>query len=355
MSENILPPLRYCLPMTTIRRERRLPVAGTVTVRVNERLMAQDVVAEAEPGHRRLFIDLARGLGVDEDKVATFLRKQVGERVEAGAVIAGPVGVARRTVRAPSDCRIVAIVGGKMLLEERGRPLHLRAGIPGIVISTDGVRSVILETTGAIVQGVWGNGRQEFGVMRLAGKRPDLVLSSELLGLEARGAILVAGMCQDAEPLEQARKLLLRGLVLGGLSARLIPLVREMPYPVVVLEGFGSLPISQVAYDILATNSGREVALDARQVRPYEEHRPEILIPLPAGEEFDVPSDIVPLARGVRVQVLRPPHRGAIGVVKELPPQAMRFASGAVARCAVVDLQGIGPKPVPLSNLEVVP
>ena len=48
MSEMILPSRTHVIPMTTIRRERILPVPGAATVRVNEKVQAADVIAQAE-------------------------------------------------------------------------------------------------------------------------------------------------------------------------------------------------------------------------------------------------------------------------------------------------------------------
>ena len=95
-----LAPTTHVIPLTMVRRERRMPAPGTILKRAGERISAIDVLAEAEPGPRHFFIDIARGLGVPEREVPKHLVHERGVRIEAGEVIAGPVGISRRTLRA---------------------------------------------------------------------------------------------------------------------------------------------------------------------------------------------------------------------------------------------------------------
>ncbi len=349
-----LAPVKHVIPLTTIRRERLLPVPGTVAVRVREKVQAQDVLAEADAQPRHIFIDVARGLGVAASQVPQLVTRERGERVEIGDIIAGPVGLARRTVRAPADGRIAALSEGRVLFEVRGRSIEVRAGFPAVVVATDGTRLVTVETTGALIQAAWGNGRQDFGVMRVIGDDPGEPLVTDKLDINLRGAVIVAGNCDNPAPLHQATELSVRGLILGSMASDLIPVVRRLPYAVLILEGFGRIPINSAAYALITSNVGREVAVDARPAQPYDPHRPEMIIPLPASREVGLPDEVVLLVPGVRVRVTRDPYHGAVGVVRELLEHAVEFPSGILARSANVELEGIGDVPVPLANLEVL-
>ena len=354
MKSAYLPPVSHVLPLTIVRRERTLPIAGTVTARLNERVQAVDVIAEAETAPRHVFLDLARGLGVSPKEAPGFLVREKGERVEMGDTIAGPVGVARRTVRAPADGRVVAIEGSRVLFEVRGEPIGLRAGMPALVVASDGTQSVTLETTAALVQGIWGNGRQDFGVMRTLGSGPAARMQTDMLDLNLRGAVLIGGTCDQPAPLHQATELMVRGIVLGSITSDLIPVALRLPYPLMITEGFGGLPMNTVAYGMLTSNVGRDAAVDARPGDRYSYQRPEVIIPLPASRQADVPDDVIPLAAGVRVRVLRAPFHGAIGVVRDLPVKAADFPSGLLARSATVEIEGLGNRMIPLANLEVI-
>jgi hypothetical protein len=354
MSDFILTPVTHVVPLTTIRRERRLPAPGTVTARVGQRVQAADVVAEAEVGPRHYFVDVARGLGIPERQAGRYLVLTRGDQVTAGEVIAGPVGFSQRTVRAPADGRIVAISGSRVLLQVRGEPFALRAGFPGVVIGTDGVLALTLETKGALIQCAWGNGRSDYGLMRLVGDSPGDRMQTDKLDIDLRGAVLVAGTCDHPAPLHQATELSVRGVILGSMASDLIPVALRLPYPLVLTDGFGKRPINSRAYTLLASNVGREAAVDATPSGPYQYQRPEVIIPLPASEDVAMPEEVIPLSRGLRVRVMRAPLEGAVGVVQDIGETPVTYPSGVVARSATVELEGIGIMPVPLANLEVL-
>jgi len=347
-------PITHVIPMTTIRRELTLPVPGTVVVRMNERVQAGDVLAEAEPAARYYTLDLARALGVSPKEAVRHLRRERGERVDAGDILAGPVGLTRRTLRAPAAGEIVGVQDGRITFEARGTPLALRASFTGVVVGTDGVQSVTLEATGALVQGVWGNGKQDTGVMRQVSSAAGDRIEPEQFDLSLRGAVLLGGICAHPGALQQAAELSVRGIILGSLAADLVPHVRRLGFPVLVTEGFGEIPMNSAAFSLLTTNVGREVTVDGRVGGPYTLQRPEVIIPLPASRQVSLPDEVVPIHPGIRVRVIHPPYMGAVGVVRELPARAVPYPSGVLARSARIELEGIGAAMVPLANLEVL-
>jgi hypothetical protein len=354
MAASYLAPVSHVMPLTTIRRERSLPVPGTVAVRVNQKLQASDVMAEAEVNRKHMFLDVGRALGIPERLVARSLARQVGDTVEAGDILAGPVGWGRRTLRAPADGVIVALSRGRILFEARGETLSLRAGFGSTVVSTDGVQHITLETPGALIQVTWGNGKQDYGITRFVGRGPGDRMQTDQLDVNLRGAVLVAGVCENPAPLHQATELSVRGLILGSMTSELIPVAMRLPFPILLTEGFGRIPMNGPAYALLQSNAGREASLDGRMGSNYESQRPEVIIPLPANRQMAMPDDVVPLKPAVRVRVVRAPHRGAVGQVRLVLPKAVGLPSGILARSATVDLDGIGAATVPLANLEIL-
>ena len=101
------------------------------------------------------------------------------------------------------------------------------------------------------------------------------------------------------------------------MTSELIPVAMRLPYPILLTEGFGRLPMNSPAYALLQSNAGREATLDGRMGSIYESQRPEVIIPLPASRQVSMPS-------------------------------------GILARSATVDLEGIGAATVPLANLEIL-
>src|SRR4030042_5627819 len=56
MKSAYLPPVSHVLPLTIVRRDRTLPIAGTGTARLNERVQAVAGIAEAEPAPRHVYL-----------------------------------------------------------------------------------------------------------------------------------------------------------------------------------------------------------------------------------------------------------------------------------------------------------
>ena len=292
----MLAPVTHVLPFTTIQRERSLPVPGRVLVRQGQRVDPSDAVAEATLTPEHLVLDIAKGLALPRDRADEQIQRKAGEQVSEGDVLAGPVGITRRVVRAPRAGRVLIAGNGQMLLQVESRPFQLRAGIPGIVVGLILERGVVIENKGALVQGVWGNGRIDYGSLHVLASRPDHALSPDQLDASLRGAVVFAGYCDQAEVLKTAAEAPLKGLILSSMASALIPVAARMPYPIVLIEGFGLLPMNSAAFNLLVSNDRREVALNAEPWDRFTNRRPEVFVPLagesrPAEESPPTPLD----------------------------------------------------------------
>ncbi|MFQ5921216.1 MAG: hypothetical protein ACE5M4_00085 [Anaerolineales bacterium] len=339
--------------MTRVQRERKLDGPGVLTVRVREKVQSTDVIAEVQPQPRHHFLDLASALRVSDAEAARLLRVDLGSRVEAGQVLAGPAGIARRTVRAPASGRVLSLSRGRVLFEAREEARAVHAGVPGEIAASDGASSITISAVGALIQGVWGNGRRGWGVLRDLGGRSARLEPNEL-DLILRGAVVLVGVVDNPQSLHQATEVPIRSLVCGSMASELIPIALHMPYPILLTEGFGATPMNSPTYDLLSTNAGREASVEASLLEPYEPQQPDILVPLPATQDLKSPERILQLQPGVRVRASRAPHAGAVGSLLHLMPGVESFPSGILARSAMVELDGIGSVTVPLSNLEVI-
>ena len=349
-----LPRIRHILPMTRVQRERKLDGPGVLTIRVKEKVQSTDVIAEVQPPPRHHFLDLASALGVSDAEAARLLRVDLGSRVEAGQVLAGPAGIARRTVRAPANGKVLSLSRGRVLFEAREEARQVHAGVPGEVAASDGASSIIISAVGALIQGAWGNGRRGWGVLRDVGESRSARLEASELDMILRGAVVLVGVVDNPKSLQQATEIPIRGLVCGSMASELIPIALHMPYPILLTEGFGATSMNSPTYDLLSTNAGREASVEASLLEPYERQQPEVLIPLPATQDLKDLERIVQLQPGLRVRALRAPHVGAVGSLLHLMPGVESFPSGILARSAMVELEGIGSVAVPLSNLEVI-
>ena len=350
----ITSPITHFLPITTIRRSRLLPIPGKVVARKGQKVNATDVIAEANLAPEHLLLDIARGLGLPASKADTFIQHHAGDEVQEGDVVAGPVGVARRVVRAPRPGHVVIAGSGQILLEVESQHFELRAGIPGVVTELIPDRGAEIETTGALIQGIWGNGHIDIGLLSVLASFPQDELSPDRLDVSLRGLVIMGGFCGKAEVLQNAADIPLRGLILSSLDSSLVSLAAKMRYPIVVIEGFGNIPMNSTAYKLLSTNDRREVVVNAESWDHYANVRPEIVIPLPASHQLALPNETDSFTPGQQVRVISAPYRGTIGTIHSLLPGRTALKSGIRALAADVRLESGESAVLPLTNLEVL-
>ncbi|MQC27272.1 MAG: hypothetical protein DWG76_07475 [Chloroflexi bacterium] len=347
-------PVTYIQSRTTIRRRRLLDAEGNVLVKVGDLVSSADTVAQAATSTRHIMLDAARALNVPENRVAGLMQRQIGEMVEKGAIIAGRRAVGARLLRAPENGRVVAFSGGQVLLQVDDESTKLPARLAGKIVDVEPGRGVILQYSGAWLQGVWGNHRYGDGILQLLAKRPDHVLTADAIDMSMRGAILVAGHCNQLQALELAGQVPIRGLILSSLATRLWPAARKLEYPILLTEGFGRLPMNQVAHQLLSDLNGEAATLNAQPTDPFEDLRPEVLIPLSDAGTPPLPTEAENFRLGQTVRILRAPHAGEIGEITALLPGSTLFPSGLRAKAAEIALSKRGHALVPLANLEVL-
>ncbi len=350
----MLAPVTHSIALATIRRKRLLPLRGKVLVRAGQSVEPTDVLAEADLNPEHVVLDVARGLGVPTAQAANYVTRKVGDDVSANSIVATRKGLGSRDLRATASGRIVAIGGGQLLLEVKNEPYKLLARLPGAVVQVEPDYGAIIETTGAWVQGIWGNGQVNFGLMHALANNPEHVFIPSQVDPSLRGTVLMGGYVAQREVLEACAEMQMNGLILGSMATQLIPLALRMPYPILVLEGFGQIPMNPGAFRLLSTNAQRDVTVNAEALNRFSGQRPEIIIPLPASGEPPVPLDLEQFRLEQRVHLLRAPHQGTVGRITGLPEELGIFSSGLRAPAAEVEIEGGERVLVPLANIEVL-
>jgi len=342
-------------PLTRVRRQRVLPLPGEVMVGRGERVEPIQVVARAELSEDFRILPVARLLGVPAARTSRYLRVKPGDQVQEGQVIASRRGLGARSVRSPIDGAVTAIGGGRVLIETRPAPVEVNAYLYGTVTSVVESYGVVVETMGALIQGVWGAGGESFGVLKCVVESADEPLEARRIDPSCHGTVLIGGSQVTEGALEQAQQFKVRGIVTGGLRPALVDRVGQLPFPVVVTEGMGEVPMSAPIFGLLTANDGREASISGRMRPCWGVVRPEIVIPLPAESVPGAQEQSgTPLAVGEQVRLVRAPYMGATGTVVALPPHARRIETGARVRGAEVDIGQEAPIFVPLMNLEVL-
>ena len=347
-------PITHILAGTSFRRERTLPMEGRVLARRGQLVSPVDVVAEAVLNPEHMLLDIARGLDLPAKEADKLLQCKAGDEVGEGDILAGRLGMGRRVVRAPYPGRVMVAGEGQVLLQLDGQPSELKAGYPGLVVDLIGERGVIIETTGALIQGVWGNGRINYGLLSIQALSPNTILTVEQLDVSLRGSVIFGGICIDENVLLAADELPVRGMILASLDSTLVPLALRLNYPIVVIEGFGKLPLNPRAFKLLSSSGQREVALNAEPWNRLAGTRPEIVLTAPAQSIQETPVEGGNLNPGQLVRLTSRPYQGRVGTLAFLHPGVTNLPSGLSAPAADVRLENGEIILIPLANLEIL-
>lgn len=369
MGHSYTPGLRVTAD-TVVRRERRLPLRGEVLVKVGEEVTPDRVVARAElPGNVQM-VNLAAKLSVDPARVASLLQRPIGEFVRAGELIAvskGMFGLMTTRVESPCDGTLesVSSVTGQVLVRERPIPVEMTAYVQGRVAEVLSGEGVVVESRGALVQGIFGVGGETFGRIVIATLGADQPLETAHLRPEHRGAVLVGGCHVSHDTLLRARELGVAAVVVGGFDDRDLRALlgrdlgvaitgqEELGLTLVLTEGFGRITMAERTWDLLVSRAGQVASVSgATQIRAGVQ-RPELVIPAPNTGAPAAEDGGGSLEVGSVVRVIRQPWFGRIGRVAELPSELRPLETEALVRVLVVELAEDGMHvTIPRANVE---
>jgi hypothetical protein len=350
----MLASVTHVLPVAAIRRERLMSTEGRIIARRGQQVSPSDIVAEAVLRPEHLLLDIGLGLGLSPKEADQYIQRRAGDEIGEGDVIAGPVGIGRRVVRAPKSGIVVVAGGGQVLMELEGEFSELKAGYSGVVAEIVGDRGVIIETTGSLIQGVWGNGKINYGLLNILAHDPDELITSDMMNVSLRGAVVMAGYCEDEKVLISAEETPIRGMILASMASSLVPAALSVNYPIVLVEGFGKLPMNMEAFSVLSLSSRNEVALNAESWNRIGNTRPEIVVSTSEGAFPEVPTELASFAIGQTVRVVSPPYKSMLGTLTNLPQSLSRLPSGLLAKTAEIKLSNGETVLVPLANLEII-
>jgi hypothetical protein len=348
----MITPVTHLLPLTHVRRDRMLPVKGHVLVGSGAHVNANDVVAEAYQPGQHIILDIRRMLNIRRIEDAhQQIRYKPGEKVEKGDILAQVNGLIPRVVRAPAEGKVKGIYRGQIILETPGSKIELIAGISGNVTEILPDRGLVIEADGALLQGVWGNGKTGVGMLVISATPLEDELTRATLDVSLRSAVVLAGHVAQADTLVAAGELPVRGLVLASMTADLIETAKKMDYPIILMEGFGRLPLNAAAVNLLTTNQKRDIILNGLWDAERNE-KPDLFIPLPA-QGVQAP-EYAEFETGKTVRVTVPPFAGQAATLIHVRPGLTAFANGLRVSAADVQLETNLIVTVPLANLNVL-
>ena len=346
--------------VVNIRRERRLPLRGEVLVNVGQEVRSEDVVAEAHLPEKLFMIDLARGLDIDRMDVQHCLVRQPGEFLLEDDALAQDEGAFPRVVRTPVAGKFVAIHQGQAVLEVAQEKIQVQACLPGVVEAVLPEYGAIVSTAGFLVQGVWGNGWFGEGQLMIIEESWSDPLDKSMVVESENGQVVIAGQCLDKAALISVVEAGYAGLITGTLAPELISTASKVStMPIVVLQGFGRMPVDRTYLDLFKLYKGELVCLHAAAANRLDGVRPEVIVPQPGDYESVESGVLKEIAIGRRVRVysgLATGQSGNVLAFVDEPPlfESGFFESGLRFPAVVVELDNGERITVPQQNLVIL-
>ncbi len=345
------------LGLATLRRERRLPpgAIGEVMVKDNQRVDPSDVVLRGAVSGKFIILDVVEALGLRNADQLTEEMFQVpaGDLVEKGQVIAVR---GRRSLKAPVDAVVARIEGTQVILQANPQPVEIRAMCPGEITSIRGTNEVLIETIGALIQCAWGNDKWTFSAYKMEPSGGLESLEGDNLLPEYRSqGIVMTHPIQSSALFTAAVQQGVTAIIAPSMHADLREAALRQTIPVILTEGFGEQQMSELVYNLLRDNLGRQALIDATEPARWTSTRPEILIPLPSGGSAPAtPEADQYLVEGAIVRLARAPYTGMAGRVRRIIELPRPVENGLRLAGAEVQLAGGRTVFVPLANIEML-
>ncbi len=359
-----------------IRRVRELPLEGKHEVTIGKQVEATDTVLSASlPGEVEI-IRVADRLGLEPLDIEGKVSVKSGDSLKQGDLICEVIsffGLFSSELHSPLEGTVEFFTqaNGHLGIRRPPVPLSVDAYISGIIVDVEEGRRVTIETTCTFIQGIFGVGGENQGVVKVLEISPEAEVQVENLKRldNLDGKILVGGSSFTLEALNYAGENGASGIVTGSIDAETLREYvgfeigvsitgdEDVPATLIVTEGFGNLPISDRVVQLAKKCEGLPASLTgATQVRAGA-MRPELIIP---GNHSSGHYDFSPVTSGElkvssRVRIIRVPWFGQLATVEELPSQPEEIESGAVVRVLRARLdQDSSLITVPRANVELI-
>lgn len=362
------------LDHTTLEKQRRLPLPGEILVSKGDKVAAEQVVARTDlPGNVQT-LNVAGLLGILPDEIEEAMLKKAGDKIEKDEIIAqskGLFGLFKSHVKSSITGEIESIskITGQLILREPPIPVEVIAYIDGEVIEIVKNEGVTIRTTGSFIQGIFGIGGEVIGELAMATDDPNRVLVEKDIDKSFKDKIIIGGSMVTYGGLEQARKVGIKGIVVGGIEDQ--DLKKFMGYDIgvaitgsehvgltlIATEGFGKLRMADRTFNLLKSLSSKKSSINgATQIRAGV-MRPEVIVPLdkaPSSKKTSAISTGTGLEIGMSVRIIREPYFGAIGKVVALPVELAKIETEANVRVLEVELDNKQKITLPRANVEII-
>ncbi len=357
----------------TITKVRRLPIKGEVLVAEGQVVEPGTEVAKTNlPGDPES-VNISNYMSLAAEDVPHYMLKQPGEPVEKGEPIARMTsffGLFKRDFKSPITgvLEMVSSVTGQVVLRRPPVPVTILGYINGLVKEVLPEEGVVVETTGALIQGIFGVGGENYGRVRCVARTAGATVTAADIGDECSGEVLVVGRVISGEIINRAVEVGAVGLIGGGIiDTDLVEFLgydigvaitgqEDIPLSIIVTEGFGEMALAHRTYDLLKNLEGQMASINgATQIRAGV-MRPEVIVSTGLAVETapDAEGGSAGLVAGTQIRIIREPWFGDLAEVVDLPPELQLVESGAMVRVLRAKLADGEIITVPRANVEIL-
>ncbi len=342
----------HTLGLAKIQRTRIFPGRGDVLVRVGQKVDASDAIAEFIPEEKFIIVHIRKELNFkNSDDARRSINVKIGDKISKGDILARSSGALSKSVKAQNDAEVVNIIGSQVILRLTQPPRPILAGFESIVTEILPFRGVVIETNGALIQGVWGNQKATSGPVVSSMVEMFEELTPQKIDVSFRGAIVLGGHCANSDVFKAAEDLNIKGLILSSMSASIANAALNCSIPIILLEGFGPCPLNERAFELIKSNEKKIVSLNTiYDIQKFE--KPEIIIQLPV--EANAPVDGLELRNGSVVRVNSGPDRGKAAIIKKINSTKTKLMNGIRTTCATIEFSDGDQVSIPLANLDIL-
>jgi len=282
-------------------------------------------------------------------------------------------GLIRNERKAPITgvVELISPVTGQVVFRRPPVPLDVKAYVRGRIAEVIPEEGVVVETRGALIQGIFGVGGERQGEVHMMVDTPDAMIDPSDMGSDCEGKILVVGRLATSDILYSAAEVGAVGVVAGGIiDEDLVEYLgydigvaitgqEDIPLTLIVTEGFGPMAIAPGTFELLGELEGRLASMTgATQIRAGV-MRPEIICPHDEQEEVtgggtEDEELALGLVVGTPIRIIRDPYFGEHAEVTELPPALEAVESEARVRVLKARLVDGTEVVVPRANVEII-
>lgn len=362
---------------TPLKRIRRLPLPGTITVKQEQKVTAETIVARAElPGQIRS-LNVASLLGIQPDEIYQNMLKKEGDEIKKDELIAsskGLFGLFKSQCKSPIDGTIESIskITGQVMLREPQIPVEINAYVDGQIDEIIPNEGVVVQTYGAFIQGIFGIGGESIGQLAIVCNASDDEISSDKINSTMSGKVVVVGSLATSEIINHAIQYGIKGIIAGGIDDNdlrkllgyelgvAITGSEKLGITIIITEGFGKIAIAGKTFELLKKCEGMKASINgATQIRAGV-IRPEVVVPeieyinqTSVDDKFQESQNYLEI--GTEIRIIREPYFGKLAKVSELPAELQKLETEAKVRILKAKLAQTNEEIIiPRANVEIV-